>query len=80
MTVEAVEERESQVRAVRKRLGLTQPALADALGVCPRTVLRWEHGARVRRVYMDRMDEMLSAKEVAHEAETNGSHAERPEG
>ena len=79
MTV-VVEERESPVRAVRKRLGLTQPALADALGVCPRTVLRWEHGARVRRVYMDRMDEMLSAKEIAHEAETDEAHAERPEG
>jgi len=79
VTVEDVE-RESPVRAVRKRLGLTQPALTDALGVCPRTVLRWEHGARVRRVYMDRMDEMMNAKEAEREAETDEAHAERPEG
>lgn len=36
---------ESHVSAVRAELGLSQEALAQALGVSSRTVARWEEGA-----------------------------------
>ena len=31
-----------ELRAIRKRLGLTQAGMADRLGVTPTTVARWE--------------------------------------
>jgi DNA-binding transcriptional regulator YiaG len=34
----------SNVRTLRAQLGLTQKALAAALGVAPMTVARWEQG------------------------------------
>ena len=34
----------SRIKPLRERLGLTQRALADALGVHPNTVARWERG------------------------------------
>ena len=34
----------SQLRAIRQELGLTQAALAEAIGVRPNTVARWERG------------------------------------
>lgn len=34
----------SEFRAARKRLGLTRAALAEALGVTPRTVGNWSWG------------------------------------
>lgn len=37
--------RQSQVAALRTRLGVSQEALAQALGVSSRTVARWEEGA-----------------------------------
>ncbi len=35
-----------ELRALRRRVGLTQAALADRLGVSPNTVARWERGTR----------------------------------
>ena len=35
---------DTDIKALRQRLGLTQKALADALGVQPNTVARWERG------------------------------------
>lgn len=35
-----------RVRELRARLGLTQAALAHALGVSPNAVARWERGER----------------------------------
>ena len=34
----------SQLRAIRQGLALTQAALAEAIGVRPNTVARWERG------------------------------------
>jgi transcriptional regulator with XRE-family HTH domain len=34
----------SQLHAIRQQLGLTQAALAEAIGVRPNTVARWERG------------------------------------
>jgi len=34
----------SELRHIRKRLGLTQAALAERLAVTPTTVARWERG------------------------------------
>lgn len=34
----------AKLRAARKRLGMTQRRLAEALGVPPNTVYRWETG------------------------------------
>jgi DNA-binding transcriptional regulator YiaG len=36
-------------RDVRIRAGLSLPEVADAVGVSPSTVWRWEHGQRVPR-------------------------------
>jgi transcriptional regulator with XRE-family HTH domain len=33
-----------EVRAIRKRLGISQRALGDRLGVAQNTVARWERG------------------------------------
>ena len=33
-----------QLRAIRQELGLTQAGLAEAIGVRPNTVARWERG------------------------------------
>lgn len=35
----------NELREWRKRLQMTQAALAEALGVTPNTVARWERGA-----------------------------------
>ncbi len=34
----------AEIREARARLGLTQVQLADALGVSPNTLARWERG------------------------------------
>lgn len=56
-----------RVLRIRTSLGLRQRELARDLGVSERSVIRWERGARVRKVYLDRLDDMLAAKE--HDAE-----------
>jgi transcriptional regulator with XRE-family HTH domain len=36
----------ARLREIRKRLGLSQSALAGVLGVSPQTVSNWETGSR----------------------------------
>lgn len=36
----------AEVRAARKALGLSQVAMAQAVGVSPRTITHWEAGSR----------------------------------
>ena len=52
----------ARVLRIRQELGLSQEALAERLGVDRRTVMRWEHGRVVKRVYIDRLDDMLRRK------------------
>jgi DNA-binding transcriptional regulator YiaG len=41
-----------ELRAERKRLGLSQPKLAAALGISVRTLQDWEQGRRVPRMML----------------------------
>lgn len=43
-----------QIRAFRKRLGLSLDAMAEALGVDRMTVWRWEKGKRTPPPYLER--------------------------
>jgi len=52
----------ARVLRVRMTIGLRQIDLARVLGVSERTVKRWESGKRVRKVYIDRMDDMLASR------------------
>lgn len=63
--VEEQETTAAHVLRVRMTIGLHQRTLAQLLGVSERTVRRWEGGAPVRRVYIDRMDDMLRRKETS---------------
>ncbi len=51
------------LRRIRKRLGLTQAALAERLGVSPNTVARWERNEVPIREPMARLIRMLAEKE-----------------
>ena len=56
----------ASVRALRKRLGMTQPQLAAELGTTVNTVWRWEHGYQAvskpyRRLLKMVLDRELSA-------------------
>ena len=51
------------LRQIRKRLGLTQSALAERLGVSPNTVARWERNEVPIREPMVRLIRMLAGKE-----------------
>lgn len=48
-----------QIRAERKRLDLTQKELAEALGVAPETISRWESGLMIQSRAMDRFLRVL---------------------
>ena len=61
--VEQAETIAARIVRIRTALKLRQIDLADALGVSVETVSRWERGANVRRVYLDRLDDMLTARE-----------------
>lgn len=47
------------IKARRLEQGLTQEALAEALGVDHNTVSRWELGRRSPHRYLDRLAEVL---------------------
>ena len=53
----------ARVTHARTMLALSQRALARALGVSVRAVQRWETGGRVRKVYLDRLDDMMRQHE-----------------
>ena len=55
----------TRVLRIRTLLGLRQRDLARLLGVGERTIMRWEAGHRVRKVYLDRLNDMLEAHEQA---------------
>lgn len=66
------------LRALRSRLGLTQAALADRLGLKPYTVTRWESEGKNRRPVPRHVVTILrewgasaAAPEVHRTAETN---------
>jgi transcriptional regulator with XRE-family HTH domain len=52
----------SQLRAIRRELGLTQAALAEAVGVRPNTVARWERGELGISKPMARLVEKIAAE------------------
>lgn len=52
----------SDIKAIRERLGLTQAALAAAVGVQPNTVARWERGELgISAPMMDRIAEVANS-------------------
>ena len=51
------------LKRIRKRLGLTQSALAERLGVSPNTVARWERNEVPIREPMARLIRLLAEKE-----------------
>ena len=53
----------SEVRALRKRLGLTQVKFAELLGVSALTVKRWEAGTQAMREPIDRLIRLLTDKQ-----------------
>ena len=53
-----------QLRQTRQRLGLTQAALAERLGVSPNTVARWERNEVPIREPMARLIRFLAKTEM----------------
>lgn len=51
-----------ELRRVRRRLGLTQVALAGRLAVTPTTVARWERGERRITPAMERLVRLAAAE------------------
>lgn len=49
-----------EVRALRKRLRLTQAGLAEAVGVAPNSVARWERGEMAIRESAARLMRLLA--------------------
>lgn len=49
-----------ELRRIRKRLGLTQVALAERLGVAPNSVARWERNEVPIREVVARLIRLLS--------------------
>ena len=52
------------VRKLRKRLGLTQEALAELAGVHPMTVSRWERGTTELREHTAKLLRLLEHAEA----------------
>lgn len=48
-----------QLREFRQRLGITQVAFAEAIGVAPNTVARWERGELNMRASTAKLIEMM---------------------
>jgi DNA-binding transcriptional regulator YiaG len=65
------------VRALRARLGLTQKALAAALGVAPMTVARWEQGVNAVSA-LARTSLTLLAQQHGHSLAAAGCRPGRP--
>jgi transcriptional regulator with XRE-family HTH domain len=55
----------SQLRRLRRRLGLLQRELAARLGVAPNTVARWERDEVPIRAAMGRFIRLLAKTELA---------------
>ena len=55
-------EQNTDTKALRRRLGLTQKALADAVGVKPNTVARWERGELgISEPMLDRLERVANS-------------------
>ena len=52
----------NELLAVRRRLGWTQAQLAEAVGVAPNTVARWERGELSMREPAVRLVRLLAAQ------------------
>jgi len=50
-----------EIRAVRRRLGLTQAQFEQLLGVGPKTVVRWERGSVCQNASADRLMRLVDA-------------------
>jgi HTH-type transcriptional regulator/antitoxin MqsA len=48
-----------EIRDIRRKLGLSQAALEDVLGVGPKTVIRWEKGTVFQSATADRLMRLL---------------------
>ncbi len=47
------------VMTLRRRLGLSQEALAKQLGTSARTIRRWEQGAAMHLIWQERLSKMF---------------------
>ncbi len=64
------------IKQVRAKLLLTQEGLADEIGVCPATLVRWEKGQSVPSFLRKEMLERMCEKHgitIEEEKERNGS-------
>ncbi len=50
------------VMTLRRRLGLSQEALAKALGTSARTIRRWEQGSPMHLIWQERLSKMWQEK------------------
>ncbi len=66
-----------EIRAIRERLGWTQAQLEQALGVGPKTVVRWERGTVRQSRAADRLLRVLAAH-PEHVLETQTTHVTTP--
>jgi len=60
----------TQVKALRRRLGLTQSRFADLVGVHVVTVKKWETGAQGMRATADRLIRLLLAQKAPERRRT----------
>jgi DNA-binding transcriptional regulator YiaG len=60
------------VRALRRRLGLTQAELAERLGTRQQTVSEWETGASRPRGMSQRLLRMVAEESAAYDASAPG--------
>jgi len=54
----------TDVRRLRQRLGLTQAAFADHIGVTPNTIARWERGELGMRPTTARLIQLVLEREA----------------